>query len=169
MSRIIFVFYVFLFTFVSSTFSIYAQNNNGWKKQLEEIRQNEILKDKKYPQLVSYKCCGKIETKSEVEKIKKQLLSYTDNYLPVFNKDNKSIELLNLEEIQKRESEEDIKVSVKLITDYLNHIIQPGMAIVQLTWRSHFKIYKSLCIVSDDTIVYDHVIMNLMPTKKEMK
>ncbi len=162
MKRKIFIVLTLLLIVAVPSFGEEVQRDCNWKKQLEEIKKNEILKDKGYPQLVKYTYQDEVKTMDEVEQLKEQLLSYTDNYLPVSSKDNTSVRLLNLEEIQQTEGESTVATSVKSLTEYLNYVIQTGVHTVKLTWEFQAKTYESLCVVSNNGIVYDPVVMNLM-------
>lgn len=165
MKRKIFIVLTLLLIVAVPSFGEEVQRDCNWKKQLEEIKQNEILKDKGYPQLVKYIYQGEVNTMDEVKHLKEQLLSYTDNYLPVSSKDNNSVKLLNLQEIQQTEGEDAVAASVKSLTEYLNYVIQTGVHTVKLTWEFQAKTYESLCVVSDNGIVYDPIIVNLMVVK----
>lgn len=48
-----------------------SANDSDWKKQLKEIQQNEMLRDKGYPQLVSYALQGEVKTVDEMKRLKK--------------------------------------------------------------------------------------------------
>lgn len=165
MKRKIFIVLTLLLIVAVPSFGEEVQRDCNWKKQLEEIKQNEILKDKGYPQLVKYIYQGEVNTMDEVKHLKEQLLSYTDNYLPVSSKDNNSVKLLNLQEIQQTEGEDAVTASVKSLTEYLDYVIQTGVHTVKLTWEFQAKTYESLCVVSDNGIVYDPIIINLMVVK----
>lgn len=39
------------------------------------------------------------------------------------------------------------------------------MQVVELTWEYDGKAYNTLCVVSDDGVVYDNVIVNIVPFK----
>ena len=162
MSKIRFILCIFLLVVAFPLINLQAQNDSDWKKQLKEIQQNEMLRDKGYPQLVSYAVQGEVKTVDEMKRLKKKLLSQTDNYLPVVNKENECVELLNLKEIQKTRGKENVSATIKSLSEYFDHVIQQGMRTVKLTWKLHSKTYESLCVVSDNGIVYDHIIMNLM-------
>lgn len=165
MKRKIFVVLTVLLIVAVSSFGEEVQRDCNWKKQLEEIKQNEILKDKGYPQLVKYIYQDEVKTMDEVKHLKEQLLSYTDNYLPISSKDNNSVKLLNLQEIQQTEGEGAVAASVKSLTEYLDYVIQTGVHTVKLSWEFQAKTYESLCVVSDNGIVYDPIIINLMVVK----
>ena len=59
MSKIRFILCIFLLVVAFPLINLQAQNDSDWKKQLKEIQQNEMLRDKGYPQLVSYALQGK--------------------------------------------------------------------------------------------------------------
>ena len=117
MSKIRFILCIFLLVVAFPLINLQAQNDSDWKKQLKEIQQNEMLRDKGYPQLVSYALQGEVKTVDEMKRLKKKLLSQTDNYLPVVNKENECVELLNLKEIQKIRGNENVSATIKSLSE----------------------------------------------------
>lgn len=165
MKRMIFIIGALLLIATLPSLGERTQTDYNWKKQLEGIKRNEVLKDKEYPLLVKYAYIEELKTVDDVKQLKEKLLSYTNNYLPVFSKGNSSVRLLTLKEILQTEGENTVAASVKSLTEYLNHVIRIGMHTVKLTWNLNAKTYESLCVVSNNGVVYDHIIMNLMIEK----
>lgn len=71
MSKIRFILCIFLLVVAFPLINLQAQNDSDWKKQLKEIQQNEMLRDKGYPQLVSYALQGEVKTVDEMKRLKK--------------------------------------------------------------------------------------------------
>lgn len=165
MKKRMFIVWALLLIVVFPSLGEVLHSTGDWKQQLEEIKRNKMLKEKEYPQLVQYAYQGEVQSMDEAKRIKEKLLSYTDNYLPFFSKDSISMRLLNLNEIQKIEGNDAVTASVKSLSEYLDRVIQPGIHLVRLTWEFHSKTYESLCVVSDNRIVYDPIITNLMIMK----
>ena len=144
MSKIRFILCIFLLVVAFPLINLQAQNDSDWKKQLKEIQQNEMLRDKGYPQLVSYALQGEVKTVDEMKRLKKKLLSQTDNKLPVVNKENECVELLKLKEIQKIRGKENVSATIKSLSEYFDQVVLKGMRTVKLTWKLQSKTYRSL-------------------------
>ena len=70
MKRKIFIVLTLLLIVAVPSFGEEVQRDCNWKKQLEEIKKNEILKDKGYPQLVKYTYQDEVKTMDEVKQLK---------------------------------------------------------------------------------------------------
>lgn len=166
MLKLVLVTNIILMIWMTSPLSeVQARSDDNWKKQLEGIQLNETLKEKGYPQLISYIYLSEVKTADEVKQLKEKLLSHKDNYLPLVHEDNGKVELLTLQEIQKTQGEENVSAAMKSLSEFFDHVIQPGVHTVKLTWKLRSKTYESLCVVSDEGILYDSIITNLMITR----
>ena len=147
---------------------IFAINveNQMWRHQLDLIKErNQSINDSTkvgmdIPQLLNYKYLDEIKTVNDLSRIKKVLL--TDNsYLPLSI--SGVIKVVTFKELRSIKGENDFSDIHSNMQQLLDNTIHIGYSKVELTWKYHSLMFKTICIVSDNGIIYDNIITNIMP------
>ena len=147
------------------TLEIQAQSDSisVWKMQLNAIQQNAQQMDElNYPLLQSYEYVEEIRTADEVEKLKNKLFA-PDSY-SLFDESGKR-KFFKLKDIQQSYPEQYDR-SVKPLFAYVNGVIVPPVQLIKLTWDFNAKKYETLMVASDQGILYDPIISNMLLFKE---
>ncbi len=153
----------------------YPQQNENltWEQQLELIRQRgkEVMTRSRFIhksqlQLNEYKSLGKIDNTLDLHQVQSTITS-NNSYIPYYDIEKKEIQLLNWDDLEKVRQYDNIVYSKQKLSEFIHNNIQIGMEKIQLTWECGSKICKTICIVSDQGIVYDNVISNIICISEE--
>lgn len=146
---------IILFLFLISCVTLQAQNPK-WEEQLDAIMVTSNIDSLV---LLKYIYVGEVNTDTEVENMKKILLS-KENYIP-FDGDYLKMK--------------DIKYK-SLVQHYLNKTSQYfdmkfscRMEQVKLLWKYGNMKFESICVIGDDSIIFDHILMNSFTFKEKEK
>ena len=109
--------------------------------------------------MLKYIYVAEINTDTEIEILKKKLLS-KDNYIPF---DDNYVKMKDIQHVD-------------IVRHYLNRASQYfdakfccGMGQVKLLWKYSNMEFESICVVGDDGIIFDHILMNSFTFKKKEK
>lgn len=127
----------------------------------EELLTRSMNINRSELKLCAYKRVKVIESDDELARIKLQIAS-DKSVFPYYDLDNKCLSLLTWSEIDKEKQYDQFQYSRNSLVDYLNKYLKVGMEQFELTWQCGSEIYKTICITSGNSIIYDNVITNAL-------
>lgn len=127
----------------------------------KDVITRSLYASKSQLQLKEYKNMGTITSDRELDQLKSELLS-DKGYFPYYDIAKENIVLLTWPEIEGDKQNIEIRYSKSDLREFLNKRIKVGMNKMELTWECNSKIYKTNCITSDEEIVYDNIITNIL-------
>lgn len=136
------------------------------QKSGEDILTRSLYANESQLQLKEYKNIGVITTEKELDQLKSVILS-NESYFPYYDTENSNISLLTWSEIECKKQNEKTQYSKSDLETFLNTVLKVGMNKMELTWECNSKTYKTICITSNEDIIYDNVIMNILCISEE--